>query len=46
MNRNVDVGVFVRNLGDKDYDAIGFQNGSTVIYSIPREFGFRMTWRL
>lgn len=46
MNRNVDVGVFVRNLGDKDYDAIGFQNGSTVIYGIPREFGFRMTWRL
>ena len=46
LSRNVDVGAFVRNLGDKAYDAIGFQNGSTVIYSIPREFGLRMTWRL
>lgn len=36
---------YVRNAGNKQYDTIGFLNGTTTIYSPPREFGLRMTWR-
>ena len=37
---------YVRNAADKQYDTIGFLNGTTTIYSPPREFGLRMTWRM
>ncbi|RRD57514.1 TonB-dependent receptor [Comamonadaceae bacterium OH2545_COT-014] len=38
--------VYVRNAGNRRYDAVGFQNGSTVIYSPPREFGVNLSWKL
>ena len=31
---------------NKQYDTVGFLNGTTTIYSPPREFGLRMTWRM
>ena len=37
---------YVRNAGNRQYDTFGFLNGTTTIYSPPREFGLRMTWRM
>ncbi|WP_051237565.1 TonB-dependent receptor [Ottowia thiooxydans] len=37
---------YVRNATNKRYDAVGYQNGIVTVYSPPREFGVRLTWRL
>lgn len=42
----VELSAYVRNAGNKTYDAIGFLNGSATIYSPPREFGLRLSYRL
>lgn len=41
-----ELSAYVRNAGDKKYDTIGFLNGTTTIYSPPRELGLRVTWRM
>ncbi|KRW69636.1 TonB-dependent receptor [Pseudomonas sp. TTU2014-105ASC] len=41
-----ELSAYVRNAGNKRYDTVGFLNGTTTIYSPPREFGLRMTWRM
>lgn len=41
-----ELSAYVQNAGDKKYDTIGFLNGTTTIYSPPREFGLRLTWRM
>lgn len=43
---HTELSAYVRNAGNKTYDTIGFLNGSTTIYSPPREVGLRLTWRL
>lgn len=43
---SAELSAYVRNAGNKRYDAVGFQNGSTVIYSPPRELGLRLDWTL
>lgn len=43
---DVELSAYVRNAANKRYDAVGFLNGSTVIYSPPREIGLRLNWRL
>lgn len=44
--RELDVSLFVDNLTDKEYDAVGYLNGSVRIYSPPREFGLKVSYRL
>ncbi|MDO5288186.1 MAG: TonB-dependent receptor [Pseudomonadota bacterium] len=44
--RSTELSFFVRNATNKQYDAVGFQNGSTVIYSAPREWGLSLSWKL
>lgn len=43
---DVELTAYVRNATDQRYDAVGFQNGFVTVYSPPREFGLRLTWRL
>jgi len=42
----VDATLYVNNVADRTYDAIGFLNGLVTIYSPPREVGLRLTWRM
>lgn len=44
--RSLDVSLFVDNLTDKEYDAVGYLNGSVRIYSPPREFGLKVSYKL
>lgn len=44
--RSAELFFFVRNATNKRYDAVGFQNGSTTIYSPPREWGLSLNWKL
>lgn len=37
---------YVNNLADREYDAVGYQNGFITVYSPPRELGLRLTWTL
>lgn len=37
---------YVHNAGNKEYDTVGFLNGTTTIYSPPREIGLRLMWSL
>lgn len=41
-----DVSLFVDNLTDKTYDAVGYLNGTVRIYSPPREFGLKVSYKL
>lgn len=41
-----EVSGYVANLADKEYDAIGFQNGYVDVYSPPREVGVRLSFDL
>ncbi len=41
-----ELSAYVQNAGNKKYDTVGFLNGTTTIYSPPREMGLRLTWRL
>ena len=46
MWREFDVSLYVDNLTDKEYDAVGYLNGSVRIYSPPREFGLKVSYKL
>jgi iron complex outermembrane receptor protein len=37
---------YVRNLANRRYDAVGYQNGIVSVYSPPREVGVRLNWRM
>jgi len=37
---------YLNNAFDRRYDSVGYQNGNVTVYSPPREFGVRLTWRL
>ena len=39
-----DVSVYVSNLADRRYDAVGYQNGIVSVVSPPREAGLRLRW--
>ena len=41
-----ELAAYADNVADKQYDAVGYQNGFVTIYSPPREVGVRFTWRL
>lgn len=41
-----ELSAYVRNVANKRYDAVGFQNGFVTVYSPPREVGLRLTWRM
>ncbi|GAB7528376.1 TonB-dependent receptor [Pseudomonas sp. 3A(2025)] len=41
-----DISAYVANLADKDYDAVGYQNGYVDVYSPPRELGVRLSFEL
>lgn len=41
-----EVSGYVHNLADREYDAVGYQNGFVTVYSPPRELGVRLTWSL
>lgn len=43
---HTELSAYVHNAGNKKYDTIGFLNGTTTIYSPPRELGLRLTWRM
>lgn len=42
----VELSAYVRNAANQHYDAVGYQNGIVTVYSPPREFGLRLTWRM
>ncbi len=42
----VELSAYVRNAANQRYDAVGYQNGIVTVYSPPREFGLRLTWRM
>lgn len=46
MWRDIDISLFVDNLTNKKYDAVGYLNGSVRIYSPPREFGLKVSYKL
>lgn len=37
---------YINNLEDKEYNAVGYQNGYVTVYSPPREVGLKLTVRL
>jgi iron complex outermembrane receptor protein len=41
-----EIAAYLRNAADRHYDAVGYLNGQVVVYSPPREFGVRLTWRM
>ncbi len=43
---HAELSAYVQNAGNKKYDTVGFLNGTTTIYSPPREMGLRLTWRM
>ena len=42
---NYDIYLYAKNLFDKEYDSIGFSNGTYTQYSPPREIGVQLTYR-
>ncbi|TFH86208.1 TonB-dependent receptor [Billgrantia azerbaijanica] len=42
---HTELSAYIHNAGNKKYDTIGFLNGTTTIYSPPREAGLRLTYR-
>ena len=44
--KNWEIAAYVKNVANKKYDAVGYQNGFVTVYSPPREVGMRLTWRL
>jgi len=46
QHRHWDISAYAHNLTDKEYDAPGYQGGFVTIYSPPREYGLRVTWRM
>lgn len=43
---NWEIAAYANNVGNKTYDAAGYQGGYVTIYSPPREVGVRLTWRM
>lgn len=41
-----ELSAYANNLADREYDAVGYQNGFVTVYSPPRELGLRVTWKL
>ena len=41
-----EIAAYLRNAANRRYDAVGYLNGQVVVYSPPREFGVRLTWRM
>lgn len=41
-----EIAAYLRNAADRRHDAVGYLNGQVVVYSPPREFGLRLTWRM
>ncbi|OOV86003.1 TonB-dependent receptor [Oceanospirillum linum] len=46
MTDNIRTSAYVNNIEDREYDAVGYQNGYVTVYSPPREFGFKFTMDL
>jgi len=46
MHGDFDFSVYAKNLNDKTFDAVGYQNGFVTVYSPPREIGLRVMWRM
>ena len=44
--RDLDVSLYADNLTNKEYDAVGYLNGSVRIYSSPREYGLKVSYKL
>lgn len=44
VNNQLTVTTYADNLFDKEYNAVGFMNGSVTVYSPPREIGMRVTY--
>lgn len=44
--RDLDVSLYADNLTGKNYDAVGYLNGSVRIYSSPREYGLKVSYKL
>ncbi|WP_253549215.1 TonB-dependent receptor [Herbaspirillum rubrisubalbicans] len=42
---NAELTAYVHNAANKTYDAVGFLNGTATVYSPPREFGVRLSYR-
>lgn len=43
---NYGIAAYLKNAADKRYDAVGYLNGTTRVYSPPREFGLRVSYEL
>lgn len=43
---DLEVVLYGRNLTDREYDAVGYQNGFVDVYSVPREWGLSFTLTL
>ncbi|HBR97185.1 MAG TPA: TonB-dependent receptor [Gammaproteobacteria bacterium] len=41
---DAELGFYVNNATDREYDAVGFASGTTVLYSPPREAGIRLSY--
>jgi len=41
-----DFSVYAKNLNNKSFDAVGYQNGFVTVYSPPREIGLRLAWKI
>lgn len=46
LSENATLSGYVNNLEDKEYNAVGYQNGYVTVYSPPREVGLKLTMRL
>lgn len=44
--RDLDVSLYVDNLTDKEYDAVGYINGTVRVYSPAREMGLKVSYQL
>jgi iron complex outermembrane receptor protein len=40
------IAAYLHNATDKRFDAVGYLNGTTTVYSPPRELGLRLSYRL
>ncbi|MFZ6745246.1 TonB-dependent receptor [Undibacterium sp. JH2W] len=41
-----EISAYVNNLANRQYDALGFQNGIVTVYSPPRQMGLKLVWRM
>lgn len=46
LSENATLSGYVNNLEDKEYNAVGYQNGYVTVFSPPREIGLKLTMRL